>query len=137
MVSGQKSANSSEHRRTAIDVRMFSHSGNLLASSGWDGTTRLWDTQSGNLLVRTVGQFIQFSPDDRLLTYSAAFAHRESGTWLMVMNASPLHGHRTIGGARGPSLSMTEGTLLASCDSNGVHIWDTLLRTKCCTSHWG
>src|SRR5262249_6594074 len=47
----------------------FNHAGNLLASHGWDGTTRLWDPVSGRRLVTAQGAGTRFSPDDRRLAF--------------------------------------------------------------------
>ena len=52
-----------------IEIR-YSHTGNLLACSSWEGKTRLWDARTGQqLLSRTVPGvgYIRFSPDDRHL----------------------------------------------------------------------
>ena len=45
----------------------FSRRGDILASTGWDGTTRLWDPLNGASLLRTPGFAAQFSRDDRSL----------------------------------------------------------------------
>src|SRR5262249_11599531 len=36
----------------------FSHAGDFLISTGWDGTTRLWDPISGRQLVQGEGHFV-------------------------------------------------------------------------------
>ncbi len=52
----------------------FSHGGDLLASRGWDGTTRLWHALTGRVPVTVEGigadYFLRFSPDDGLLSPS-------------------------------------------------------------------
>ena len=47
----------------------FSHAGNLLASSSWDGLTRLWSADTGRQIASYPGGswYFQFSPDDRFL----------------------------------------------------------------------
>jgi WD40 repeat protein len=45
----------------------FDHTGGLLASAGWDGTTRLWEPRTGRQRLRAESRFGQFSPDDRWL----------------------------------------------------------------------
>ena len=44
----------------------------LLASTGWDGKLRLWDSRTGKQLFSTASGIIgtppRFSPDDRLLS---------------------------------------------------------------------
>ncbi len=52
----------------------FAHTGYLLASSSWDGTSRLWDAASGEPLAIAPGFYEGFSRDDR----RAAF--RNGGT---------------------------------------------------------
>jgi WD40 repeat protein len=51
----------------------LSHAGDLLATAGWDGTSRLWDAWTGSPLVESSGHLvgsIQFSADDRTLACS-------------------------------------------------------------------
>jgi serine/threonine protein kinase/WD40 repeat protein/tetratricopeptide (TPR) repeat protein len=47
----------------------FSRAGDLLASIGWSGILRIWDTQSGQLLFHHPAAFTlpRFGPDDRTL----------------------------------------------------------------------
>ena len=48
----------------------FAHSGYLLATTSWDGTTRLWDAASGEPLAIAPGEFHGLSaPDDRRLAF--------------------------------------------------------------------
>jgi hypothetical protein len=55
------------HQTQAFVV--FNRAGDRLMSSDWDGMSRLWDLQSGRLLLATTGQwcFWAFSQDDRYL----------------------------------------------------------------------
>jgi serine/threonine protein kinase/WD40 repeat protein len=50
-------------------VMTFNHAGDRLASSDWSGQIRLWDTESGSLLLTTSGFVTQFSADDDLVGY--------------------------------------------------------------------
>ena len=56
------------HRSDAIGFR-YSHAGDLLVSTCWDGTLRLWDPKMGQQLFnsRFLMQTFRFSPDDHLL----------------------------------------------------------------------
>ena len=57
------------HTATIIGAR-FAHSGYLLATSSWDGTTRLWDGVSGEPLAMAPGSLRgSFAPDDRRLAF--------------------------------------------------------------------
>ena len=49
----------------------FAHSGYLLATSSWDGTTRLWDAASGEPLAVAPGDLRgSFAPDDCRLAFA-------------------------------------------------------------------
>jgi WD40 repeat protein len=52
----------------------FTHRGNLLATSSWDYTTRLWDPETGRALVSYAANSfpVQFGPDDQRLGVSVA-----------------------------------------------------------------
>jgi serine/threonine protein kinase/WD40 repeat protein/Flp pilus assembly protein TadD len=56
----------------------FAHRGHLLAMSGWDGTTQLWDAASGTKLVEGAGEMVRFSEDDSQLGF---FNGRGLGIW--------------------------------------------------------
>jgi serine/threonine protein kinase/WD40 repeat protein len=58
------------HHQKVIGVE-FSHGGDVLASTGWDDSTRLWDPVSGEQLVCVFGAGrLTFSSDDRSLGMS-------------------------------------------------------------------
>src|SRR5204863_9203387 len=50
-----------------VVVAQFAHTGYLLATAGWDNTTRLWDAASGESLAIASGAPLGFAPDDRRL----------------------------------------------------------------------
>ncbi|MGC2449461.1 MAG: hypothetical protein WA477_17560, partial [Candidatus Sulfotelmatobacter sp.] len=50
----------------------FAHTGHLLATASGDGTTRLWDAASGELLTTAPGIAMGFARDDRRLAFRAA-----------------------------------------------------------------
>ena len=41
---------------SAVDYVTFNHRGDLLATTGWDKTLRLWDPLTGKQLVRSRGE---------------------------------------------------------------------------------
>ena len=64
---GQQVSALEGHQNTPISVA-FVHSGDLLASSAWDGTMRLWDFRSRKQLMSiNFAGYVQFSSDDRSL----------------------------------------------------------------------
>jgi serine/threonine protein kinase/WD40 repeat protein len=65
---GQRQAVLEGHFGTILSVA-FNHAGNLLASSGWDGMSRLWNPDTGRQIASHPGEgwTLQFSPDDRFL----------------------------------------------------------------------
>src|SRR5262249_11884869 len=104
----------------------FNHSGDLLASVGWDGMVRFWDPLSGKQLVSSPfpdGSRVQFSPDDQLL----AFMRNGSKIGLLEVatghECRTLHGHTGYKGPWGVDFSPT-GRLLASASHDGVRLWD-------------
>jgi serine/threonine protein kinase/WD40 repeat protein len=109
----------------------FAHAGHLLATTSWDGTTRLWDAASGEPLAAAPGQFLGFSADDRLLAFQMGGA--KIGVWDVA--AAPerrtLHpamlGNRSertnAGGVRGADVS-PDGRLIATWDADGVQLWE-------------
>jgi serine/threonine protein kinase/WD40 repeat protein/Flp pilus assembly protein TadD len=100
-------------------VRLEFHpDGQLLGSTSWDGTTRVWDTGSGQQLLRVEGHFDRFSPDGRLLAFRQGL---EVGFWQVSvpMACRWLHGGWTIAVAVGP-----RGRLLAVTYRDGVRLWD-------------
>ena len=103
----------------------FSHGGDLLVSSSWDKTTRLWDPWTGRQLVSADRGDIRarFGPDDRLLAGPAggAFLAWEVATG---RECRTLHGHAA--GYKGPwGLDYGPGgNVLASAGNDGVQLWE-------------
>jgi WD40 repeat protein len=106
----------------------FNARGDLLASIGWDGRTRLWDPVSGRQHLSLFGTFLGWSADGRRLTYwlgstirindVADGAECRSLTHALVGNRTP----PTYNGPMGVEFS-PDGRLLASADIDGVRIY--------------
>ncbi len=120
--SGQRRALLEGHQNVVMEVA-FNHGGDLLASTGWDGTTRLWDPISGKQLVSMPGSFSRFSRDDRHLAFTnnrqvgicevaagrecrTFYAYGEQGSGPWGVDISP------------------QGRLLASASDDGARLWD-------------
>jgi serine/threonine protein kinase/WD40 repeat protein len=65
------------HTHAVITCR-FAHAGYLLATTSWDGTTRLWDAVSGEALTTAPGEELGFSPADDQLAF---FRGDRLGVW--------------------------------------------------------
>jgi eukaryotic-like serine/threonine-protein kinase len=110
---------------------LFARSGYLLATSSWDGTTRLWDGVSGEPLTMVPGCARgSFSPDDRKL---ALFLGGKLSVW--EVSAAPecraLHlgmiGNRSEGRNARVAISADvspDGKLLATSDRDGARLWE-------------
>ena len=74
-----------------INHVVFSPAGDFLASTSYDGTTRLWEASSGRLWLTTQRGFArQFSRDGRRLAYS------RSGLGFGIWSVIPATGYRTL-----------------------------------------
>jgi serine/threonine protein kinase/WD40 repeat protein len=71
----------------------FNHAGDLLASTGWAGILRLWESRMGKLLFSTQADMtlpLRFSRDDRLL------AGERAGNKLRILEIVGRTGYRTL-----------------------------------------
>ena len=68
VATGQQALAPLEGHKTSGVVMSFSHAGDRLLSTDWNGLWRLWDTGTGQLLLTIPGggPFPCFSPDDDL-----------------------------------------------------------------------
>jgi eukaryotic-like serine/threonine-protein kinase len=103
----------------------FSHEGNLLASSSWDETTRLWNLDTGRQIASHAGNGnLHFSPDDR---YLLGWQYQSHYGWLapgysrecLQFNVKPGAGNFISS----PVFS-ADGRILAACSPEKVYFWD-------------
>ena len=118
------------HTGYGLTVR-FAHSGYLLATSSWDGTTRLWDGVSGEPLAMAPGNLRGwFAPDDRRLAFRVG---GKVGVWDVAVapECRTLHpgmlGNRSEAtmnvGVMSADVS-PDGRLIATGDGDGVRLWE-------------
>ena len=119
------------HTGSVLALR-FAHSGYLLATSSWDGTTRLWDGISGEPLAMAPGNLLGwFASDDRRLAFRVG---SKVGVW--DIDAAPecrtLHpgmlGNRATAKMNVGIMSADvspDGSLIATSDADGVRLWES------------
>ncbi len=111
----------------------FAHSGYLLATSSWDGTTRLWDAASGEPLAMAPGELRgAFAPDDRRLAFELG---GKIGVWDVAVAPECRTLHPGVLGNRSEARKATgadlegadvspDGRLVATSDGDGVRLWE-------------
>jgi serine/threonine protein kinase/WD40 repeat protein len=107
----------------------FNHEGNLLVSTGWDGTTRLWDLLDGKQLVAIPGSFVRFSADGG---YLAVARGSEVGLWEIAKGREFRSFFAWAQKRLGPwnVAFHPTGRVLAASDDEGVRLWDVLTGTE-------
>lgn len=105
---------------------VFNHTGDLLATNGWDVTTRLWDVVTGQQLVSIPGYGMHFSPDDRRLSYSFTDMRHEAGIWEVATGQECRTFHAIDEQGDGPRHVdiHPRARVMATASSDGVRLWD-------------
>jgi WD40 repeat protein/predicted Ser/Thr protein kinase len=105
------------HRVRGINVA-FTHGSDLLISSAWDGSTRLWDPVTGQQLLRAPGYVVAVRSDDQ-----------QVGVWregrIEVWELACGREHRTLDHAAETVDFSHDGDLLASA-GHDVVCWDAV-----------
>jgi serine/threonine protein kinase/WD40 repeat protein/Flp pilus assembly protein TadD len=108
----------------------FDASGDLLASTGWEGMLRFWEFRSGKQLFRTPGDWrcLRFGAKNPLLAAETQLGRPE----LRLHSVTPGREYRTLLHASAPSDGIAEyyagsidphGRMLAVAMRDGVRIW--------------
>jgi WD40 repeat protein len=109
---------------TSGGIRLaFNPTGDLIASSSWDGTLRLWDARTGQELFKTLSNMpeaIRFSRNGRLLAADGTGHHVR--LWEVI---PPFAYQRHLGTGRYGSLAVSgKQPLVAVGMSDGVGLWE-------------
>ena len=109
----------------------FAHTGYLLATSSYDGTTRLWDAAAGEPLLTEPGRLLGFAPDDRRLAFRSGGT---IGVWDVAAAPECRTLHPGMLGNRSERRDATgvlsadvspDGRLVATSDGDGVRLWES------------
>jgi WD40 repeat protein len=117
------------HQRTVRGTAFHPYDSNIVASTSWDGTTRLWDmsTRQEIMVIPAGGEEILMCPErgeillrgwDRQSMHTAPFSAR---TALRVLNIPA----QTRLGLFANVCWNHDGSLLAAAGDSGVIVWDT------------
>jgi WD40 repeat protein/tRNA A-37 threonylcarbamoyl transferase component Bud32 len=114
----------------AVTAAIFRKRDGLLATSSWDGTTRLWDPVSGDELLSAPGAIGRFSPDEQRLAFQD---NRRVGVWRIEGGGECRTLHHGNTGNLSPQTGTVlfhsvgfspDGQILAASGHDGVRIWD-------------
>jgi WD40 repeat protein len=113
------------HDAPGVTFRI-SPTGDLLSSSSWDGTSRLWDPLRGHelLTIPTRPQFAHLSNDDRYVA-TKSHPHEPIRTWEVIRreHCRDLYDPH-VSGVAGFAPIACDGRLAARITINGLRMWD-------------
>lgn len=111
------------HRAAVLNVA-FNNQGNLIASTGYDGISRIWDSRTGKQLLQTSGYCTGFSNDDRFLGFG--WSRSTIGRWKMT---HPTGFQMLTRIPRCEQVSISgDGRVLLCAGIEEVQVWDTVER---------
>lgn len=117
---GQVHATLSGHQGQPINLE-FASEGAILASSGWDSTTRLWDVERRIPLLGPVRNWRLIGMADRV----AAMRDESLGIWECEFGTEIVDVWADVrGGSRSRVSVDPEGRFIAKSDGDGIRIWE-------------
>lgn len=104
---------------------VFDAAGNILVSTGWDGTTRLWDPTNRRELVSALGiAYMQIPAGEQRLAFSTAATG--VGLWELAAGIELRRFEENHSDGKGPGglgFSSDDRWLASAC-GDGVRLWD-------------
>ena len=109
-----------------VNSLMFHWSGEMLASTSWDGSLRLWQPTPGRLLMRLPASLMGFSGEDRWAGVDSP-SKDQARLWGIVPSTEYhtfLNTFRVEESVSREGDISPDGALLALATSDGVRLWD-------------
>lgn len=104
---------------------VFNATGNILVSTSWDGTTRLWDPTLRRELVSALGiAYMQISPNEQRLAFATGTAG--VGVWDLAAGSELRRFEENHSDGKGPGGLGFSGNdrWMASACGDGIRLWD-------------
>jgi serine/threonine protein kinase/WD40 repeat protein len=109
------------HQGEVLQVA-FNHQGNLLATTSYDGTTRLWDPMTGRQLLQAPGYAVSFSRNDNWL--GLGYVGSRVGRWEVASGREYQHLRPAERSPANQADISADGRLLTVSGGTGIQIWD-------------